>query len=207
MVLQQVIFDAPYNRQKRLPRMTDWRDWRKFVYAMLGKSCPSELFAGSYDEFQGITNSATRMLECPTMPKLRRDNSLSSIQSGKSAEEVQRDMDMFQPSDDPLDLNEIASIVSGTMSLVDGCSTSDEEHQAKQEATTRHRDAKQHSDNSKQRMLKPEMCEKKMALKDQLKKRKEAYKKVREDSAKNRVLRADSVELDTAHLDVKAGWA
>ncbi|RYG64804.1 hypothetical protein EON64_13240 [archaeon] len=187
--------------------MTRWYDWRKFVYAMLGKSCPSELYAGSYDEFQGITNSAIRMSEGTTVPKLRRDSSFSSIQSGKSAEEVQRDMDMLQPTDDPLDLNEIATIVSGTMSLVDGCSTSDEEHQAKQQAS-RHREAKSAAaEQSKEMFLQPEMKEKKKALKDQLKKRKEAYKKVREDSARNRVLRADSMELDTAHMDSKAGWA
>eukprot|EP00599_Poterioochromonas_sp_BG-1_P008745 CAMPEP_0173153570 /NCGR_PEP_ID=MMETSP1105-20130129/12939_1 /TAXON_ID=2985 /ORGANISM="Ochromonas sp., Strain BG-1" /LENGTH=635 /DNA_ID=CAMNT_0014069531 /DNA_START=1 /DNA_END=1908 /DNA_ORIENTATION=- len=39
---RQIIFDAPYNRQLRLPRLNRWSEWKKLVYGVLGSSLSDE---------------------------------------------------------------------------------------------------------------------------------------------------------------------
>lgn len=41
---QQVIFDQPYNRQRSMPRIYKWSEWRSEIYPALGKVAPPEEF-------------------------------------------------------------------------------------------------------------------------------------------------------------------
>lgn len=168
--MQQIIFDAPYNRQKRLPRMFRWCDWRKLVYPMLGKSCPPEIYAGSYDEYCGLTNGKG-MLRVPLPLKLVRDSSHTSTMS---AEEVQRQHDMMQPplNGNPLNPEEIATIVSGSLSLMNGSCDEDEGDQSDQG----------------------------QALKDKAKKRNEDYQKTKQTTDWQERLRADSTEIEGVYV-------
>lgn len=40
--IQQVLFDAPYNRQVSLPRMQSWKDWKDVIYTVLCPNPPTE---------------------------------------------------------------------------------------------------------------------------------------------------------------------
>jgi len=50
---KQVIFDAPYNRQNKVPRINKWKNWRKIIIPMLGRLTPAKLLELSRgnDEF------------------------------------------------------------------------------------------------------------------------------------------------------------
>ncbi len=174
------------------------------MYSMLGKACPSKLLAGSYDEFCGLRDCASQLLLQPL--KLKRDTSHTSIHSTMSAEEVQRAYDMLQPSDNPLNLEEIASIVSGSMSLVDGGS-SDEDFDVERRS---YRDRRLDTSATAAveggivhplgAQLEIVLTEKKKALQDKLKKRSEDYKKIKANTERAHVLRVDSTELDGVHV-------
>jgi len=187
---KQIIFDAPYNRQKRLPRMFHWKDWRYFIYTMLGKACNNEQhplcalppsspivypmvpsFATSNLPSQATTsreNNLEEKVQLPSAPreerpvrtspqkgvnegrggeykgslepfrrqfhitipgKAKRDSSYGSVHSNMSAEDVQKQHDMLHMSDEPLSAEDIATIVSGSLSLVNGGESSDEEEE------------------------------------------------------------------------------
>eukprot|EP01039_Chlorochromonas_danica_P002521 gene2521-2761_t len=197
---KQILFDAPYNRQKRLPRMFRWNDWRGLVYPMLGKVCPVEIYAKSYDEYCELTNGNKPRLDHLLLPpKLTRDTSFSSIHSGMSKEEVQRQHDMLQTSDAPLNPEEIATIVSGSLSLVDGGS-SDEDANGHAESTGDHVSSAVTTPSVLSSQLDNIISEKKKVLHDRLRRRNEEYKKVKESSELQERLRADSTEIEGVHV-------
>lgn len=177
--MQQIIFDAPYNRQKRAPRMFRWADWKSFVYPMLGKYCPEEVFANSYDEYCDLRDSRCRIAGFPSVPvkmKMKRDNSFSSTLSGMSAEDVQRQFDMLISSDTPIALEpeDLATITSGSFGQMDGDSPPE----------------------TGRRML----HEKDLLLQDKLRLRSEEHKKAKDNLELEERLRANSVDIDGVHI-------
>jgi len=122
---KQIIFDAPYNRQLRLPRMFKWCDWPAFVYPMLGRAISSDLLSFSRDQAESNVHNLFPRI---SVPNLHRSTSFSSVHSGMSIEDLQKQMDMFQFGDTgtPLNPEDFAMIRSGTASLA-GDDTSDDE--------------------------------------------------------------------------------
>jgi hypothetical protein len=49
IILQQIVFDAPYNRQMRIPRLTKWSDWKKVVMPLFGKLPPEDPYGTQHD--------------------------------------------------------------------------------------------------------------------------------------------------------------
>lgn len=180
--------------------MFRWNDWRGLVYPMLGKVCPVEIYAKSYDEYCELTNgNKPRLDHLLAPPKLTRDTSFSSIHSGMSKDEVQRQHDMLQTSSAPLNPEEIATIVSGSLSLVDGGS-SDEDVHGNAESTGDHVSSAATTPSMLSSQLDNIMSEKKKVLHDRLRKRNEEYKKVKESSELQERLRADSTEIEGVHV-------
>lgn len=140
--------------------MFHWKDWRYFIYTMLGKSCHHQhddlctLPPGSpvvypivhnadmnkiakskaIEPIKIVHNDSKVSLEpfrrqfALTIPgKIKRDTSYGSTHSNMSAEQIQNQHDMLQLSDQPLSLEDMATIVSGSLSLVNGDNSSDED--------------------------------------------------------------------------------
>jgi 5'-nucleotidase len=202
---KQIIFDAPYNRQLRLPRMFRWSDWRAFVYPMLGRVMPSELLSFSQDEAEGKVASGDYYQRSVPMnisvPRLRRDSSFSSVHSSMSLEDVQKQLDMFQFGDSttPLNPEDFAMIRSGTASLA-GDDTSDDESLYEGKASsflTRNSEASDAGGGSSilgslaaAVGIKPavDLAEKKKALHDRLQERSEEYRRKKEIDQKKMAL-------------------
>lgn len=200
--IQQIIFDAPYNRQMRLPRMFHWKDWRNFVYPMLGKKIPSELYSYSKDEADGkvLLDPFRRPNNISVPNQLRRNASFSSIHSGMSADDVQKQIDMLQQSDTPLNAEDMATIVSGSLSLV-GENSSDEEsiyedRLKKKQSEFLGDGGDSHGSNVQSEQL----AQKKKALHDKLQQRSEQYKKTKESTEKKMALETDSTEVEGLQL-------
>lgn len=162
-VLQQVLFDAPYNRQATEPRITHWKDWRSVIYPLLGKaeSLPPYMdfdidsncsVAGTDSTSSGdlmaslslsrVRDRATSDAllagyQIPTMNmppssrpigmlKLRRDTSHNSdtapsqhsLNVGMNAKDIQRGVDMLQMGAEPLSPEDLATIHSASVSLM-----------------------------------------------------------------------------------------
>lgn len=200
---KQIVFDAPYNRQMRLPRMFRWKDWRNYVYPMLGKKVPSELYSYSLDEADGkVEMDPFRRPSNITVPvALKRNTSFSSIHSGKSVDDVQKQLDMFQHSDTPLNLEDIATIVSGSVSLV-GDDSSEEETVYEGRMMQKIRDLTEGGYISgENKMIRPEeIVQKKKVLHDRLQQRSETYKKTKEMSEKKIAMDSDSTEMEGLQL-------
>lgn len=142
--------------------MFHWKDWRYFIYTMLGKSCHHEhealcvLPPGSPVVYPIVHNADTKKIAksqsiepvniihndsrislepfrrqfALTIPKkVKRDTSYGSAHSNMSAEQIQNQHDMLQLSDQPLSLEDMATIVSGSVSLVNGDHSSDEDEE------------------------------------------------------------------------------
>lgn len=200
---KQIVFDAPYNRQLRLPRMFRWRDWRNFLYPMLGKAIPSEILSYSQDEAEGkISMDPYRRpqsigLSCQG---LRRNESISSIHSAVSAEEVQKQMDMLQQIDTPLNVEDIATIVSGSLSLV-GEDSSDEESLYEEKLKSFQQSLQEEGGSRTGKLMHPsEMAQKKKVLQDKLQQRSNEYKKTKEMAEKKIALDSDSNDMDGLQL-------
>ena len=200
--IQQIIFDAPYNRQMRLPRMFQWKDWRNFVYPMLGKRIPSELYSYSKDEADGkvLLDPFRRPNNISVPNQLRRNASFSSIHSGMSADDVQKQIDMLQQSDTPLNAEDLATIVSGSLSLV-GDNSSDEESiyedRLKKKQSENLGDG---SDANGSGVRSDQLAQKKKALHDKLQQRSEQYKRTKESTEKKMALESDSTEVEGLQL-------
>jgi hypothetical protein len=197
-MLQQIIFDAPYNRQMRLPRMFHWRDWRNFVYPMLGKCIPSEIITSSYDEVEGKTT-----LEPYQRPNqilipgkgIRRNTSFSSVHSGMSAEEVQSKYDLYQSIDTPLNIEDIATIITGSVSLVDHTDFVEEEENRYHNDLISVKDRKEKQPITNQLRSSADLLMKKKALHEKLLEKSDRYKKEKHLREKKMAIeQADSME-------------
>lgn len=178
--------------------MFHWKDWRKYVYPMFGKVCPEEICRLNPDE-----SSHSNLMPAP--PKLTRGTSQSSTYSGMSAEDVQRQHDMFHDSETPLLPEEIASIISGSLSLVDNNDSSDDEScDSSIRLSLTRREAEWLSGNMKEPTValptNPDviqnLSEKKKALHDRLAQRRAEYMKKKEDTKLQERLRASSVDYE-----------
>jgi hypothetical protein len=47
---KQIVFDAPYNRQMRIPRLCHWEDWKSVVMPLFGKLPTEDPYAYQYGE-------------------------------------------------------------------------------------------------------------------------------------------------------------
>jgi hypothetical protein len=114
--LQQILFDAPYNRELVVPRLTHWADWRIVIFPMLGRLSPTNLNESSYPEISGSKLALETLLSGGTgLPLMGTENPDLNV------EEVQKRCDMMHITDKPLDLEDAATIISGSISLVDSC--------------------------------------------------------------------------------------
>lgn len=186
---RQVLFDAPYNRQMRLPRMLRWHDWRNIVYPMLGKLSNSQLLAMS--QLHPVEASKKPFTGLP-MPKLGRDSSISSVHSGLSVEEIQQQFDMMHFSDKPLTAEDAATIVSGSMSLM-GDEFDLEEDQL--EFLAEHED-----DTSVSSEYLHELTEKKRQLQRKLELVNQTYRQAKERSERKMAMEADTSEMEGLQL-------
>lgn len=186
----------------RLPRMFHWEEWRNYVYPMLGKSIPSELLSYSRDEAEGkiFMDPFRRPSHISVPKKVKGTPSISSIQSGISADNVQKQLDMLQQSDTPLNVEDMATIVSGSFSLV-GDDGSDEESIYEGRMMQKQRDSMESSFPIGDKIVRPaELAQKKKALHDKLQERSEKYKKTKELSEKKMALDSDSTEVEGLQL-------
>jgi hypothetical protein len=186
----------------RLPRMFQWKDWRNFVYPMLGKRIPSELYSYSKAEADGkVLLDPFRRPNYISVPnQLRRNASFSSIHSGMSADDVQKQIDMLQQSDTPLNAEDLATIVSGSLSLV-GENSSDEESiyedRLKKMQSEHVGDG---GDAHGSGVQSDQLAQKKKALHDKLQQRSEQYKRTKESTEKKMALESDSTEVEGLQL-------
>lgn len=199
----------------RLPRMFHWQDWHNYVYPMLGKTIPSELFSYSKEEADGkvAMDPFKRPSHIAVPGKIKRTSSFSSLHSGMSADDVQKQLDMLQQSDTPLNAEDIATIVSGSLSLVGGDNSSDEESIYEGRMLQKQRDSAEGGTNVMQgegvggeNMKKPPaaattaIAQKKKALHDKLQERSEQYKKSKELTEKKMALESDATDVEGLQL-------
>jgi hypothetical protein len=170
---------------------------------MLGKAIPSEILSYSQDEAEGkISMDPYRRpqsigLSCQG---LRRNESISSIHSAVSAEEVQKQMDMLQQIDTPLNVEDIATIVSGSLSLV-GEDSSDEESLYEEKLKSFQQSLQEEGGSRTGKLMHPsEMAQKKKVLQDKLQQRSNEYKKTKEMAEKKIALDSDSNDMDGLQL-------
>ncbi len=208
--------------------MFRWRDWKSYVYPMLGKECPAEIFALSLEEFDGACNHGP-IATCPSVEhgaqfhnlppkppslsigKIRQALSAAAgIHSGKSVDEIQKDHDLLQPPSGaatPLNPEELATIVSGSVSLLggeDGAGGSSEDERDEQHMS-------QKGEDEKKQILPPHiMKQKKKALNDRMRERNEQYKACKENAERHLALHhSDEVEGEGLQIFSKAykNWA
>lgn len=187
----------------RLPRMFRWKDWRSYVYPMLGKMIPSELCSFSLEEADGKIqmDPFRRPLEILIPVSIKRNTSFSSIHSGKSVDDVQKQLDMLQHSDTPLNLEDIATIVSGSVSLV-GEDSSEEESVYEGRMMQKIRDSTEGGYViGENKMIRPEdLAQKKKLLQDRLQERSASYKRTKEMSEKKIAMESDSTDMEGFQL-------
>jgi hypothetical protein len=114
---KQILFDAPYNQQPFQPRLMQWKDWRDVVYPLLGKALHVD------HGQEKATTTATTTAMPPPPPRVSTQGRPPKHHYGgggkKSASEIQRVQDLLQGDQEPLSPEDIASIVSGSVSLLD----------------------------------------------------------------------------------------
>lgn len=150
-----MVFDAPYNRQVSNPRLYAWRDWRSVIYPLLGKAetyitpvGSQESLSASIIRGRATSDALLAGYQIPTMNmpptdrpigllKLHRDSSHGGSDGGhastaaatrmlRSSSEVQRNVDLLQPDAEALSPEAIATILSGSLSLMnDGVDASE----------------------------------------------------------------------------------
>lgn len=183
--------------------MFRWKDWRCYVYPMLGKMVPSELFSFSLEEADGKIqmDPFRRPLHISIPASIKRNSSFSSIHSGKSVDDVQKQLDMLQHSDTPLNLEDIATIVSGSVSLV-GEDSSEEESVYEGRMLQKIRDSTEGGYViGENKMIRPEdLAQKKKVLQDRLQERSATYKRTKEMSEKKIAMDSDSTDMEGFQL-------
>jgi len=144
---RQILFDAPYNQQPHIttPRLVNWADWPSVVLPLLGKkpvspaafSSSSSGIRSRSGSYQGNVFQLPQLDNLPQdttsnrpigMVKLKRDTSAGADgkpnrQALKSltrmtAQDIQKGIDMLQSSSEPLSPEDIATILSASLSLI-----------------------------------------------------------------------------------------
>lgn len=175
----------------RLPRMHRWKDWRNYIYPMLGKLSTSQLFA--LTQLHPMEMALPAKKGFAPMPKLKRDNSVSSVISGMSVEELQHQFDMSYFSDKPLAAEDAATIVSGSVSLMgDGFDL--EEDQLEYLA--------EHEDDaaSVSSEYLHELTEKKRQLQRKLEQVNQSYRQAKEQSERKMAMEMETDSMDGLQL-------
>jgi hypothetical protein len=120
--------------------MLDWTGWKNVIIPMLGKLHPSQLFNLSHIPGEETDHDVTPRLtsiETLTLLKISKGEERGrSVDGGggskcgsegtMSLQELQQKYDMLHVSDQPLTVEDAATIISGSLSLIDGESQEEE---------------------------------------------------------------------------------
>lgn len=127
---QQILFDQPYNRQlENEPKIYDWAQWRLAVYSLFNLEPTTTTSAANNNITNISTNSSSLSIHASTIF----DNTLPTHTSkiprklpkriekvGRTSQDIQQQYNQMQlPNSEPLSPEDIASIVSGSVSLLD----------------------------------------------------------------------------------------
>lgn len=145
------------------------------------------MYALSLDEYDGmLKKNGLQRPASLNVGKIKRDSSYQSLSSALSAEDVQKQHDMLQHSSTPLKAEDIATIVSGSLSLVDeiGSSEDEIEIQRTMEAT------------GKPFLSPNSAAQKKKVLDEKQQERNKSYLKSKEATERKLLMESDSVEVE-----------
>ncbi len=172
----------------RAPRMQKWSEWRQFIYPMLGKMSSTQLY--SISQIQSA-ETYRAVIEPIFVPKIRRDLSFTSLHSGMSMEELQKQYDMMHASDKPLAAEDAATIISGSLSLMDG----DDPEEDRLESLVERGDDSSINDAYLQKLT-----EKKRQLQRNLDKVNLSYQLAKEKAGRKMAMEADTSDVEGLQL-------
>lgn len=126
---QQILFDQPYNRQlENEPKIYDWVQWRLAVYSLFNLE-PTTTTSAANNITNISTNSSSLSIHTSTIfdnappthtSKIPRQLPKRIVKVGRTSQDIQQQYNQMQlPDTEPLNPEDIASIVSGSVSLLD----------------------------------------------------------------------------------------
>jgi hypothetical protein len=184
--------------------MLKWADWKNVIIPMLGKLNSSQLFTLSHIPGEESDHDITpRLTSIETLSLLkiakheeegrsiggdRGDGSIAGGSEGTlSLAELQQKYDMLHISDQPLNVEDAATIISGSLSLIDG------ESQEEEKLESMMLEDDERSNLSKNEYLQ-QLAEKKRQLQRKLELVNLSYQKAKDKSERKQAVENDDLD-------------